>query len=403
MLSGAIELHSSLHPLRLSSEDNAMRNRHFEFQQLSDGVTMRHLIAGAGVPDLNSADIIAALNSVADTYNVDPAAIAGMIHTESVWDTRCVTGSYIGLTQVGPELPQSLNLTKEQFLALSAADQIQAYGKWLAYYRYLAQTAKYGMNVAAQPLALQAMQFAPNGGKWKSAFARGDYSVPSTSSKQAQFLGDTSIHDMGAYYSAFFTQHPPTYADAQALGPVAAAPQAQPLQPAAYLAQAAEPPAGFNLDAQAQAATSDGQHIAALLALASDASQLVAAQHVAAARLLNYDGEIYPSDGCAITLSVLLQQAGIAVADTYRAFDLGELLKNGRGWQFISVGNQQPGDVGSTCGPVAHHGTDHIYVVLKIVNSDEMVVADNQAEAPHFRWASGKGGKSPTTFFLRAQ
>jgi hypothetical protein len=54
--------------------------------------------------------------------------------------------------------------------------------------------------------------------------------------------------------------------------------------------------------------------------------------------------------------------------------------------------------VGSTCGSVPHHGTDHIYLVLKFVNSDEMVVADNQAEAPHFRWASGKG-KSPTTSF----
>jgi hypothetical protein len=30
-----------------------------------------------------------------------------------------------------------------------------------------------------------------------------------------------------------------------------------------------------------------------------------------------------------------------------------------------------------------------------------MVIADNQSEVVHFRWASGKG-KSPTTFFLRA-
>jgi hypothetical protein len=128
----------------------------------------------------------------------------------------------------------------------------------------------------------------------------------------------------------------------------------------------------------------------------------MAAQHVAAVRLLKYDGEIYPSDGCAITLSVLLQEAGIVVADTYRAFDLGNLLADNRGWQFVPVGQQMPGDLGSTCGSAPHHGTDHIYLVLKLVNSDEMVVADNQAEAPHFRWASGKG-KSPTTFFLRAR
>jgi len=31
-----------------------------------------------------------------------------------------------------------------------------------------------------------------------------------------------------------------------------------------------------------------------------------------------------------------------------------------------------------------------------------MVIADNQQPAPHFRYASGNGGKSPTKFFLRA-
>jgi hypothetical protein len=358
---------------------------------------MRQLIGGVGVPDRDGADILAALNSVADAYAVDPAAIAGMIHTESVWDTRCVTGSYIGLTQVGPELPNFLNLTRDQFLALSAADQIQAYGKWLGYYQYSQQIAKYGMNVAAQPLArqaavLQAMQFAPNGAKWKKAFAQGNYSVPSTSSKQAQFLGDTSIHDMEAYATAFFEQHPPSYAGK--LEPQVAAAQ---IRPQAVLAQAAPAPAEG-----VTPTTTDKDSTPALLKLSSDSAQLVAAQNVAAKRLLDYDSEIYPSDGCAITLSVLLEEAGIEVADTFLAFDLGTTLKNDRGWRVIAVGEQQPGDVGSTCRSTPRHGTDHIYLVLKIVNSDEMVVADNQADAPHFRWASGKGGKSPTTFFLRA-
>jgi hypothetical protein len=289
-----------------------------------------------------------------------------------------------------------LGLTREEFLALSAAEQIQDYGKWLAYYRYAQQIARYGMNVAGQPLArqaavLQAMQFAPNGSKWKKAFAQGDYSVPSTNTQQARFLGDTSIHDMEAYYGAFFQQHPPTYAGN--LGPaIAEAPlqelvadvDLQPDQPAAVAA-----------------ASADKQHIAALLQLASDPDQLVAAQEIAARRLLNFDGEVFPSDGCAITLSVLLQEAGIDVPDTFRAFDLGNKLKNDRGWQVVAIGKQQAGDVGSTCGPRPHHGTDHIYLVLRPVNSDEMVIADNQKAAPHFRWASGKG-RSPTTFFLRA-
>ena len=45
----------------------------------------------------------------------------------------------------------------------------------------------------------------------------------------------------------------------------------------------------------------------------------------------------------------------------------------------IQVGQQQAGDIGSTCGPEPHHGTDHIYLVLKPVNADEMLIADNQA------------------------
>lgn len=363
---------------------------------------MKQLVAGASVPDRSGDDVFAALNSVAETYNVDPGAIAGVIHTESAWDTRCVTGSYIGLTQVGPEFPKSLNLTKDQFLALSAAEQVEDYGRWLASYRYLQQCAKYNMTVANQPLArqaavLQAMQFAPNATKWKIAFARQDYSLPSTTSKQARFLGDTSIHDMEAYYRAFFQQHPPSYADA---GQPSSAVTVELQRPQADLVSASDVLSGLNLDALT--ATADAPHIAALLKLASNGSQLVAAQRVAAKRLLDYDGEIYPADGCAITLSVMMQEAEIAVADTYLAFDLGGLLKNRRGWQVIPVGQQQPGDVGSTCGAVAHHGTDHIYLVLKVVNSDEMVIADNQAEAPHFRWASGKGGKTPTVFFLRA-
>jgi hypothetical protein len=135
--------------------------------------------------------------------------------------------------------------------------------------------------------------------------------------------------------------------------------------------------------------------------LAFDPSRLMAAQHITAARLLPYDGEVYPQDGGTITLSVLLQIAGIAVPETYQAIALGRLVKDKRGWQVITVGDQQLGDVGSTCGDEPHHGTDHIYLVLKVLNTDEMVIADNQASEPHFRFASGHS-KSPTTFFLRA-
>jgi hypothetical protein len=146
----------------------------------------------------------------------------------------------------------------------------------------------------------------------------------------------------------------------------------------------------------------DAQFIAGLTKFASDPNQLLAAQQVAAKRLLAFDGEKFPSDGCAITLSVLLQDSGIAVPDTFQAIALGRLLKSQRNWQVIQIGDQRNGDIGSTCGPTPDHGRDHIYLVLQVMNSDEMVIADNQAPAPHFRFASGKGGKTPTKFFLRA-
>lgn len=147
---------------------------------------------------------------------------------------------------------------------------------------------------------------------------------------------------------------------------------------------------------------SDQDCIPALIALASNANHLQSAQHVAAQRLLAYDGEVYPADGCAITLSVLLQEAGVAIDDTYTAIALGQKLQNVRNWTVVPVGGQKAGDVGSTCGAIPQHGSDHVYLVLKPVNADEMVIADNQSSQPHFRYASGQGGKTPTRFFLRA-
>ncbi len=146
---------------------------------------------------------------------------------------------------------------------------------------------------------------------------------------------------------------------------------------------------------------SDSADIPSLFAFASNPAQLQAAQHVAAQRLLASDGEVYPSDGCAITLSVLLQDVGIDVVDTFMAFDLTRTLSE-RGWTDVLVGSQKSGDVGTTCGQTPIHGQDHIYLVLRPINADEMVIADNQSAQPHFRFASGAGGKTPTRKFLRA-
>jgi len=148
---------------------------------------------------------------------------------------------------------------------------------------------------------------------------------------------------------------------------------------------------------------SDISKIEKLVSIASQKGSLIEVQNKAAKKLLDYDGEIYPSDGCAITLSVLLQDAGISVPDLFMAIELTSELKNKRKWEIIPLGQQQAGDIGTTCGNTAQHGSDHIYLVLKKINDDEMLIADNQAREPHFRWASGEGGKTPTKYFLRAK
>ncbi|WP_343627924.1 hypothetical protein [Roseateles sp.] len=145
----------------------------------------------------------------------------------------------------------------------------------------------------------------------------------------------------------------------------------------------------------------DADRIAMLLSHATSAMELRAAQELAARKLLNNAGERYPADGCAITLSVLMQGAGFDMPDLYWAIEVAPYLV-GRGWIEVPVGSQRGGDVGSTCRESPHHGEDHVYLVIRAVNEDEMVVVDNQAAHPHFRWASGQGGKTPTTRFYRA-
>jgi hypothetical protein len=145
----------------------------------------------------------------------------------------------------------------------------------------------------------------------------------------------------------------------------------------------------------------DKSRIEALLAIARDEAKLQAAQASAAPRLLAYDGTVYPKDGCAITLSVLLQDAGIPIRDIFWALEITNELK-ARGWQMVANADRRPGDIGTTCADVPMHGDDHVYLVLENTGEDEMLVADNQHTEPHPRWISGKGGKTPTKYFLRA-
>lgn len=145
---------------------------------------------------------------------------------------------------------------------------------------------------------------------------------------------------------------------------------------------------------------SDKDKIIEVMNIAKTPARYDKIQEVAAIELFKLAHENWPHDGCALNLCNLLQEGGIPVPDIMQALALGNYLRDKREWKIIPVGQQQPGDVGSTCGETTHHGYDHIYLVLERINDDKMIIADNQKPVPHERFASGKG-KTPTKFFLR--
>jgi hypothetical protein len=153
----------------------------------------------------------------------------------------------------------------------------------------------------------------------------------------------------------------------------------------------------------------DQDRIPPLIETGKSAEGLTKAQKIAAKALAAAGEPPFPHNGCAATLSALLQLSGIGVPMTLGAGKLAHILGgqvSSRGWEHIKIGQQSAGDVGVTFDEGGNAGADHIYLVLQPIDGDEMVIADNQRPTPHRRAASGKdlgeGGKTPTEYFLRA-
>jgi hypothetical protein len=147
-------------------------------------------------------------------------------------------------------------------------------------------------------------------------------------------------------------------------------------------------------------AHSDKQCIPRLIELGSDTESLHRVQDIAAKSMKAAGYGYTLHNACAATLSAFLNESGISITTTLGAGRLAKRLSNERGWDRVTVGSQQAGDVGVAANDV------HIYLVIEAKGSDEMIIADNQAPTPHTRFASGKPvngkRKTQTAYFLRA-
>lgn len=177
------------------------------------GAGGRQLTGGATIPKGTDPETVAAINRVASAHNLDPAAIAGVIKTESNWNPRATTGRYKGLTQIGPEQAAYGNIQN-----MSPSQQVEAYGKWLDYYKFNDKAKTAGvdlskMSAAQQAAYLQGFQFAPNATGWQKAYGAGEDTGRTTPTRQASALGDTSMRQMTQYYDKLLGRNPASYVD----------------------------------------------------------------------------------------------------------------------------------------------------------------------------------------------
>jgi hypothetical protein len=140
----------------------------------------------------------------------------------------------------------------------------------------------------------------------------------------------------------------------------------------------------------------DSEKIGALITLASTKAGIARAQKRA-----KKAWPPFPHNGCAANLSALLQLADIYVPMTLGAGNLAYIMRDDRGWKVIAPGKQNVGDIGVTFDEGGNVGADHIYLVVGVVDADEMTISDNQYSDVHVRFVSGKG-KTRTEYFLRS-
>lgn len=175
----------------------------------------------ASIPSpYNSPATIDAIKRQASQYGYDPAALTAMSQMESGFNPTTATGSYRGVTQMGPtsfsEAGGTLGgLTWDQYQQATPAQQIGAYGDWLNYYSQDPNSAASlvtggigSLPPEMQAAIMQGTQFGPNATRWPTALAGGNMTTPTTTSPQAAALGNTSIATMNDVYANRMAQWP---------------------------------------------------------------------------------------------------------------------------------------------------------------------------------------------------
>jgi len=178
----------------------------------------RNITGGAGIPQGTDPKTIAAINRVAKSHHLDPAAIAQVIKMESNFNPRNKTGSYVGMTQIGGVTMKEAKwgITSSQFRNLPADKQVDYYGKWLDHYKFDDKVRKFGVDPSKlktneQAAMLQAFQFSPNGTRWLKALGQDNIDVRATGSPQAGALGRTTQRDMRKTFARRLTDDPAQY------------------------------------------------------------------------------------------------------------------------------------------------------------------------------------------------
>jgi murein DD-endopeptidase MepM/ murein hydrolase activator NlpD len=173
--------------------------------------------SGSVIPELG-ANIKEALVNTGKAQGIDPTAIASMITVEDPSWKPGVTGGaggrYMGLTQVGPDTLREMGVTPQQYLSMTAEQQIQFYSRWLDHYHFKEKLAAAGIDMsklspAEQAAILQAMQFHPNqrGGSattppdWMVEIGKGNWNTIATTSKQWGPLGK-SLDDYRNFFKS---------------------------------------------------------------------------------------------------------------------------------------------------------------------------------------------------------